>query len=170
MDDGELRFGQKCCHIFDISKTNHITVEARWDGGRGNGTLDLCAFVEDYHDERSGDTIRDLRRGWGRGSWIDASFFYCEMGGPEIQGGVTLHDAIGRIEIWVMAWGEESDFNYWETHDYIATYETITFEGIWDDLDIPECSDTFIFEIDFILWDGRIGSYDFVINIDYPEP
>jgi hypothetical protein len=169
LDDGKIKFGRRCSHSYPVSDSYEIKAEARWSGGHGNGTFNLCSMVEDFHDEKSGDRVRDLRRGWGTGNWIDGYFYYCGMGGPDIHVNINLHDAIGRIEFWIYAGGYESDFYFRETHEVFATYETITFDEIYSDFDLPRCGDQFYFEADFIVWDGRIGSFDMALDIEYPD-
>ena len=171
MGDGEIKFGKRCCHSYGLSDFYRISAEARWKGGHGNGTIEVCPLLDDILVEREGIKVRDLRRGWGTGSFVSTEFHYCGVEkGPTITTSAILDDSIGTIDIYVWCYSSESDWGFSDDEQFIATYETITYENAFNDLDLPETMDPIYIEIGFIVWDGRIGSYSLEIEVDYPQP
>lgn len=174
LDDGNITFGRVCCHKYPFSDIYNISAFAKWDGGEGNGTIELFACNEDVYFEEHGDNTFSVRPRYYSSEFCGEMFFYsCNVVDPIISIDFQINDVVGLVHVEVIFWkhhlngasGSSVVFD-----NQFGTNSVINIEETFSDLEIEPWLYPYSFEARIAVIEGRISSYDLIMNAIYPEP
>jgi hypothetical protein len=174
LDDGNITFGKVCCYKYLYSDMYNISAQAIWDGGSGNGTIEIYACNLDVHFEDHGDNLFSIRPRSNNYEFCGRMFFYsCNLEDPVVSIDLQINDVVGLIHIEVIFWRHEQNGASGHSVVYenqFGTNSVITIQETFTDLEIEPSEYPYSLEVGIAVLEGRIGSYDLTMAAIYPQP
>ena len=169
LGDGNISYDNVVMHYYDRPGYYSIHVEAVWENGRGNATIEIGVKNNDYSDNREVGVVRELQRYLGIGYSLSYAF-QPGINEPSLMVEIVLTNAIGSIEFHIEAQYEYEHGYEWETlysESTMATYQTLTFRQEIPNIHIdPEAMNIRV-SGGFILWEGRIASSQLTMEVTF---
>ena len=172
--DGNVSFGRTCGHRYQISDIYNVTAAAVWDGGSGEGSLDVYACNEDVHFETRGDGFFNIRLLTYSYTFSgEMMFFSCNLGDPLLVFDMQIADVVGLISIDLILWKHEGNGAFGHSilsEDYTELNNDVSIHQEFDDLEIEPWPEPYSLEVFIQVNEGRIGSYEIIMEAIYPVP
>jgi len=174
LDDGNITFGKVCCHSYPFSDVYNISAHAIWDGGSGNGTIEIFACNEDVHFEEHGDSLFSVRPRYYTYEYCGEMFFYsCNLRDPEVSLDLQINEVIGLIHIEAIFWRHDENGAFGHSvilDNQFGTNSVIHIQETFSDLEMEPWLYPYSIEVGIAVLEGRIGSYDLYMDAIYSQP